>query len=75
MTHIPQVRIKDIQISLGGFLADKGAAAFCKELWTLMLSAQESPVGVPKEMLEAKKAELQAEKVQCFPARFTLNVC
>jgi len=29
-----------------------------------MLSAQESPVGVPKEMLEAKKAELQAEKVR-----------
>jgi serine/arginine repetitive matrix protein 1 len=28
-----------------------------------MLSAQESPVGVPKMMLEAKKLELQQEQV------------
>ena len=28
-----------------------------------MLSAQDSPMGVPKEMLEAKKAELQREQV------------
>lgn len=32
-----------------------------------MLSAQESPVGVPKEMLEAKKLELQQEKVSLRP--------
>lgn len=29
-----------------------------------MLSAQESPVGVPKMMLEAKKLELQQEQVR-----------
>lgn len=29
-----------------------------------MLSAQDSPVGVPKEMLEAKKLELQQEQVR-----------
>lgn len=28
-----------------------------------MLSAQDSPMGVAKEMLEAKKLELQQEKV------------
>ena len=28
-----------------------------------MLSAQDSPMGVPKEMLEAKKLELQQEQV------------
>ena len=59
-----QVRIKNIQISLGGFLEDKGAAAFCKELWNLMLSAQANPAGVPQEMVAAKKAELEAELVQ-----------
>lgn len=29
-----------------------------------MLSAQDSPMGVPKEMLEAKKLELQQEQVR-----------
>lgn len=57
-----QPNIKEIQIQLTGFL-NKECPAFCKELWTLMLSAQESPRGVPKEMLEAKKLELQAEQV------------
>ncbi|KAF1360496.1 PWI domain-containing protein [Lizonia empirigonia] len=54
--------IKEIQIQLTGFL-NKDTAAFCKELWDLMLSAQDSPMGVPKEMLEAKKLELQQEQL------------
>lgn len=29
-----------------------------------MLSAQDSPMGVPKELLEAKKRELQEEQVR-----------
>jgi hypothetical protein len=61
----PQPKIKEIQISLNGFLGEKGSPVFCKELWNLMLSAQESPVGVPKEMLEAKKAEL-TQKVRDY---------
>ncbi|KAF9699629.1 hypothetical protein EKO04_002174 [Ascochyta lentis] len=55
-------KIKEIQIQLTGFL-NKDTAAFCKELWDLMLSAQDSPMGVPKEMLEAKKLELQQEQI------------
>ena len=51
-----------MQIQLTGFL-DKDTAPFCKELWKLFLSAQTSPQGVPKELLEAKKAELIQEKV------------
>ena len=54
--------MKDMQIQLTGFL-EKGAAVFCKELWTLCLSAQANPQGVPKELLEAKKLELIQEKV------------
>ncbi|KAB5536661.1 PWI domain-containing protein [Coniochaeta sp. 2T2.1] len=53
--------IKGLQIQLTGFL-DKDTAPFCKELWTLLLSAQTSPQGVPKELLEAKKLELIQEK-------------
>jgi serine/arginine repetitive matrix protein 1 len=43
---------------------NKDTPAFCKELWDLMLSAQDSPVGVPRELLEAKKLELQQEQVR-----------
>ncbi|OAA35342.1 Splicing factor PWI [Beauveria brongniartii RCEF 3172] len=55
--------IKAIQIQLTGFL-DKDTAPFCKELWKLFLSAQDSPQGVPKELLEAKKLELIQEKLE-----------
>ena len=58
-----QPDIKSLQISLTGFL-DKDAAKFCKELWSLCLSAQSNPQGVPKELLEAKKMELLQEKVR-----------
>ncbi|TKA78486.1 hypothetical protein B0A49_01476 [Cryomyces minteri] len=54
--------IKVLQIQLTGFL-DKDTASFCKELWTLCLSAQSNPQGVPKELLEAKKLELIQEKI------------
>jgi serine/arginine repetitive matrix protein 1 len=53
-----QPEIKQIQHGLTGFL-DKDAPAFCKEMWNLLLSAQESSNGIPKELLEAKKAEIQ----------------
>ncbi|KAK7987854.1 YdiU domain-containing protein [Apiospora arundinis] len=59
--------IKSMQIQLTGFL-DKDTAPFCKELWKLFLSAQGSPQGVPKELLEAKKAELIQEKIQAEKA-------
>lgn len=57
-----QPKIKEIQIQLDGFLGEK-CAPFCKELWNLMISAQNSTAGVPKELLEAKKLELKAEQV------------
>jgi len=57
-----QPDIKKLQIQLTGFL-DKDTPRFCKELWNLCLSAQTSPQGVPKELLEAKKLELIQEKV------------
>ncbi|RNJ54842.1 Serine/arginine repetitive matrix protein 1 [Verticillium nonalfalfae] len=55
--------IKGLQIQLTGFL-EKETAPFCKELWKLFLSAQASPQGVPKELLEAKKLELIQEKIE-----------
>ena len=60
-----QPDIKSLQIQLTGFL-DKDTAPFCKELWNLCLSAQTSPQGIPRELLEAKKMELIQEKVLCW---------
>jgi serine/arginine repetitive matrix protein 1 len=57
-----QPDIKSLQIQLTGFL-DKDTPTFCKDLWKLLRSAQTSPQGVPKELLEAKKLELMQEKV------------
>jgi serine/arginine repetitive matrix protein 1 len=63
LADMQQPKIKEIQIQLTGFL-NKETQAFCKELWDLMLSAQDSPMGVPRELLEAKKLELQQEQVR-----------
>ncbi|KAH7634870.1 hypothetical protein B0T09DRAFT_353475 [Sordaria sp. MPI-SDFR-AT-0083] len=68
--------IKSMQIQLTGFL-DKDTPTFCKDLWKLLLSAQTSPQGVPKELLEAKKMELIQEKVEVAvadPARHHVSV-
>ncbi|RPB19822.1 PWI domain-containing protein [Terfezia boudieri ATCC MYA-4762] len=54
---------KYIQYQLTGFL-EKDTPAFCKQLWSLLLSAQDSKTGVPQELLEAKKEELRLEKVR-----------
>ncbi|KAF0639207.1 hypothetical protein FPSE5266_09053 [Fusarium pseudograminearum] len=62
--------IKSLQIQLTGFL-DKDTAKFCKDLWKLLLSAQSSPQGVPKELLEAKKLELMQEKIEADRAAET----
>merc|ERR1719188_2183434 len=59
---------KVLQVNLTGFMERK-AAPFCSELWTHLLSAQESPVGVPRDFIDQKKEELrqkreEAERVQ-----------
>lgn len=59
---LSQLKIKEVQLNMTGFL-EKDAATFCKELYKLLLSAQSSPQGVPKELLEAKKLELMQERV------------
>lgn len=52
-----------MQINLTGFLNGKNARVFIGDLWGHLLSAQENDMGVPEAFLEAKKAELQAQKV------------
>lgn len=52
---------KRMQIQLTGFLEDK-TAEFMGELWGLLVSAQESPGGVPQKFVEEKKEELRRKR-------------
>ncbi|KAF2739309.1 PWI domain-containing protein [Polyplosphaeria fusca] len=62
MLDVKEPDIAGIYDMLEGFLGRAACTKFCKELWNLMLSAQNSPIGVPKELLEAKKLQLQQEQ-------------
>jgi serine/arginine repetitive matrix protein 1 len=52
---------RDIQINITGFLESK-TKIFMKELWSLLISAQNNIHGIPTEMLEQKKQELEKER-------------
>lgn len=53
---------KYIQIQLTGFM-EKNTIKFMRELWSLLLSAQQNASGVPQQFLDAKEAEIQQRKV------------
>ena len=47
-----------MQINLTGFLTIS-TPAFMTALWTLLLEAQDSPAGIPRSLVEEKKAEMR----------------
>ena len=51
-----------MQIQLTGFM-EKNTGKFMKELWGLLLSAQNNASGVPQQFLDAKKEETDKRKV------------
>lgn len=53
---------KSMQVLLTGFLEDK-TPLFMKELWRLLLSAQESLGGIPAVFVEIKKEEIRQKNV------------
>ena len=57
---------KVMQMHLTGFM-QKNARLFMKELWELLVSAQQNPSGIPTAILEEKKEQIRLEKVlgQC----------
>lgn len=73
-----------MQINITGFLQAKNAREFMKELWTLLISAQENIGGIPSSLLEKKKEEIKQRKVSicdliiskgsCLKVRFILFV-
>lgn len=52
-----------MQINLTGFLNGKNARVFMTDLWELLISAQESPSGIPPKFIEQKKEELKKKMV------------
>lgn len=50
-----------MQINLTGFL-ENNAKVFVKELWNLLLSAQNSVGGIPAIFIEQKKEELRKKR-------------
>uniref|UniRef100_K4A5U9 PWI domain-containing protein n=2 Tax=Setaria italica TaxID=4555 RepID=K4A5U9_SETIT len=54
---------KKIQIQLTGFM-EKNTVKFMKELWGLLLSAQQNASGVPQQFLDEKEAEIQQRKAE-----------
>lgn len=51
------------QINLTGFL-ENNTRLFCKELWTLLISAASGPSGIPQEFLDAKAEELRKREAE-----------
>ena len=49
-----------------GFL-EKHTSSFMKSLWELLISAQQNPLGIPGEFLEAKKEEIRKKKEEQVP--------
>ena len=58
-----------IQINLTGFLGGSKARIFVGELWSLLASAQASPDGIPAELVEMKRKELEKRKVSSRETR------
>ncbi|XP_039032708.1 serine/arginine repetitive matrix protein 1-like isoform X1 [Hibiscus syriacus] len=56
-----EVNGKEVQISLTGFM-EKNTRKFMKELWILLLSAQNNASGVPQQFLDAKEEETRKKK-------------
>lgn len=57
-----------MQINLTGFLQSKNAMEFMAELWDLLISAQNSPTGIPEHLMDLKREELAKKKVKHDPS-------
>uniref|UniRef100_A0A8C7HB49 Serine/arginine repetitive matrix protein 1 n=1 Tax=Oncorhynchus kisutch TaxID=8019 RepID=A0A8C7HB49_ONCKI len=55
---------KMMQINLTGFLNGKNAREFMRDLWPLLLSAQDNIAGIPSAFLEQKKEEIKQRQIE-----------
>lgn len=62
-----------MQINLTGFLNARNARIFMSELWDLMLTAMDSPSGIPEQFVEKKKHELMKRQEEDDKIRQSLK--
>lgn len=55
---------KQAHVVLSGFLNDEVAFQFCIKLWENMIDASQQPTGIPRQIIEAKKRQLEKERQQ-----------
>jgi PWI domain len=55
---------KQAHVVLSGFFNDDVAFQFCIKLWDYMIDASQQATGIPRQIIEAKKLQLQQEKEQ-----------
>ena len=53
---------KQAHVVLSGFFNEDVAFQFCIKLWEYMIDASQKPTGIPRQIIEAKKRQLQQEK-------------
>jgi hypothetical protein len=52
-----------MQMMMTGFLGKTKTRIFMEDLWNILAEAQENEFGIPQELIELKKIELQKKKV------------
>ena len=60
-----------MQLNLTGFL-EKNTPKFMNSLWKLLLSAQDTPDGIPPRLIEDKKVEIREQRATESKRRQTL---
>ena len=53
-----------MQINLTGFLNGKNARIFMGELWTMLDAAQNNPSGIPQQIIDQKKKDVETRRVR-----------
>lgn len=55
--------IKEIQLNLHGFLED-ATPKFCKQLWEMLVAAQDDKDGIPPQLIALKKEQMEQDRVK-----------
>jgi hypothetical protein len=53
-----------MQMMMTGFLGKTKTRVFMEDLWNVLAEAQENEFGIPQELIELKKIEMQKKKVK-----------
>ncbi|GFE53249.1 PWI domain-containing protein [Babesia ovis] len=68
----PYLDPKKLQINLTGFMA-KNARVFVKELWDLLLAAQENEYGIPQMFIDEKKQQIATSATDSSTHQHRIN--